>query len=312
MDIQQVNGVLWQKDLQSRADLIGNPLECFAYYTGADTAFKILSSGRVFMRDTRLMNDSAEISYGRFLLDSAIKDNETFSSFLAKAVPEYQSELRRALAEDYGNLSNLGQRTFITSLSRHNLQKDYLGRLSMWRGYGGVDGVALLIGTSSFNGSNDWTGVYSSPVVYTSPQDFRDEFTSVFEKLLAMDIDWATVDHDDLRQSLSDYFLNICINYKHPGFAEEREWRIFSRPDTILSPYTYESTEIVRGVPQRVLSLDIGGPAGNPASHLIGALVGPARQQDVIREALVYEFLRLGLSDAAARVQTSPTPWVTS
>lgn len=73
--------------------------------------------------------------------------------------------------------------TYLTSLSAHG-PDDHLGRLSMWRAYGGPkSGVAIIFNAEVFGKESFRLGAYSSPVAYGDPFKMAEHLAEVVEGL---------------------------------------------------------------------------------------------------------------------------------
>ena len=56
-------------------------------------------------------------------------------------------------------------------------------------------------------------------------------------------------------------FASAAVSTKHPGFKEEREWRVVRLP-TVPMPCPFEKpTKVINGVPQEVLMIDLKDPS---------------------------------------------------
>lgn len=142
------------------------------YYTSGEVALSILKNKEVWMRDASCMNDYLEINYG---LDCLIR------AFRSKAGEHFRSVLDGlfdGLSESVGALLDSGVphfrfRTYITCISEHLADEDQHGRLSMWRAYGGLNSVAIVMNTGAFSSESNALHIYTSPVAYCIPKDLN-------------------------------------------------------------------------------------------------------------------------------------------
>jgi hypothetical protein len=74
-----------------------------------------------------------------------------------------------------------------------------MGRLSMWRAYGGDAGVALVLNTRAFLGDIAPMGVWVTPVRYTSEEDFLSFFSAWADRLLRKEATLCQADRDNLK-----------------------------------------------------------------------------------------------------------------
>lgn len=86
------------------------------------------------------------------------------------------------------------------------------------------------------------------------------------------------------------------FSYKHPGFEEEREWRMIYTLDDGMSPYIRHEAVSVAGVPQIVCQVPLVDSEGLNMPELelskvfTRILVGPCAYPDQVRMALLKAF----------------------
>jgi Protein of unknown function (DUF2971) len=206
--------------------------------------------------------------------------------------------------------------TYLACLSRHlGGAEDHLGRLSMWRAYGGgVAGVAIVLNGSSFSRPLAALKATASPVAYLSEHGFLAEFDRVTQALET---------HRDYliglgRERVKDYifavfrFAVLCT--KHPGFKEELEWRVVYQPSLDPSDHIVRCTETINGVPQPIYKMRLqdvpeAGLVGIEIKDLIErVIVGPTRYPDAVCEAFVDALEAAGVPDAKQKVVPSTIP----
>jgi hypothetical protein len=111
------------------------------HYTSADTVASIIRNKEFWMRKSVLMNDYREVEHGFDCLNASYKKNKDrmqavldgmFSNFCSRLEERFNNWLPHFRAD-----------TYITCASEHDPSEDRLGRLSMWRAYGGTTGVLL-------------------------------------------------------------------------------------------------------------------------------------------------------------------------
>lgn len=127
-----------------RVERVSNEKLQLAHYTTADTAMKIIKGRTIWLRNAAVMNDHSEIEYGRKVMEPVLKSplGVRFYDVLDAAHAGASQEVMRQHVE---HRRDAREKVFMSSLSEH-VQGDRLGRLSMWRAYGGpVAGIALLL-----------------------------------------------------------------------------------------------------------------------------------------------------------------------
>lgn len=286
----------------------------FVHYTSSEVAMSVIRNRNIWMRNATTMNDFSEIEHGfQCLLHawSAHAGGQRFRALLNRIDPNLASQVQARF--DQG-LPGIRTSTFITCLSEHLDTEDENGRLSMWRAYGGRSGVAMVLKLDPFLQSTDVLNFYSSPVAYMSP----DQFAHAFEELVS----GMEQEHDYLKRKGPEFLVEATFNMfrfavlctKHPGFAEEKEWRIIYSP--AIAPSEIIETEIysVRGIPQIIHKIPL---IHAPERGLYGAaipqildrlIIGPTEDRLAIYQALTALLTEAGVQDAHKRVVASGIP----
>lgn len=115
-----------------------------AHYTTADTALQIIKSRTFWLRNSALMNDYSEFEHGDVCLSEVFSDPTVLGRMIQvfdNNFPNFTNELInwwQATKQQAKRLLYIGSFAEIAS-------DDCLGRLSMWRAYGGSAGVALCL-----------------------------------------------------------------------------------------------------------------------------------------------------------------------
>lgn len=108
----------------------------FAHYTTADTAMRIIQGEEVWLRKSSCMNDFMEIEYGLECLQEAYKSNkDRLQTFFIDQYPDLCTKIEERFNAWLPTFRN---ETFLACLSEHDVREDRVGRLSMWRAYGGT------------------------------------------------------------------------------------------------------------------------------------------------------------------------------
>ncbi|MGV0818902.1 DUF2971 domain-containing protein [Martelella sp. AMO21009] len=262
----------------------------FAHYTSADTALKIIGNEEVWMRKSTCMNDFMELEHGFACLARAYAEHkDRFQSIFEAAFPNFASNI-----EDRFNawLPSFRNNTYISCISEHDPSDDQIGRLSMWRAYGGSAGVALIVKSKPLLAPNDALNAYTSPVAYLNEEQFGRHFEEVlngFEEHLNIILELG---EQQLLARIFEVFRMAMLCTKHPGFAEEREWRIIYSPSFVESAHITPGIFTFNGVPQKIFKI----PLKNiPEQNLLGieipelldrVIVGPTQFPVEIKEAI--------------------------
>lgn len=224
--------------------------------------------------------------------------------------------LRDELAELFdGHSDGLRVGTFIASLSEHENSEDNYGRLSMWRAYGGRAGVALVMNNTAMASDADDMQVFSSPVFYQDGPAFVEWFQHWAATLLAAEEKLHGIGAEEVQNTLFKVFRSFALCTKHPGFAEEREWRVFHAPILEgVSEWVEASVEIVGGVPQHVMKLQLKDDADKgitgvaPDTLLNQVIIGPCENPVQVRASIAAAMLEAGIENPLTKMWMSLIP----
>lgn len=284
------------------------------HYTSAEAAYRIVTNRQVWLRHVGLMNDYSEMTHGLTCLQKGWNSEagERLRAWLDETWPGIAEDLQVAFNN---NSDQMLSHTYITSLSEHDDEEDVYGRLSMWRAYGGNAGVALVLNTAAFQADTDALGVFSVPVTYLDERDFAAWFTAFVERLIAAGEALRALEREAVLGWFFWTFRLTVLATKHPGFAEEREWRVFHSAgiDQSSAWLTYEP-EIIAGVPQPIVKLalrddeEAGVRGVSPASLVDRVIIGPCESPLPIRAAMWQALEAAEVPDFKERVAMSFIP----
>jgi Protein of unknown function (DUF2971) len=290
----------------------------FVHYTNAETAFKLFSNKQVWFRKSTNMNDFMEVEHGLRCLSEAYRNNrEQLKQTLEGMYPGICAKVEKYF-DDWLPTYRTG--TFIVCVSEHDdsqeKNEDKMGRLSMWRAYGGTTGVAIVMNGGVFHRpvSSDVLKAYSSAVEYLDDKSFNVEFTKLLGRIESEANFLSTIGEENFFSLITNSFRFATVCTKHPGFMEEREWRIIYSPAIEKSQIITENIETISGVPQRVCKLPLIdrpelGLTDLELPKLINrVIVGPCQFPGEVYEALVHVLTEAGVEDAATKVVVSDIP----
>jgi hypothetical protein len=158
----------------------------FVHYTTADTAMRIFENNEIWLRKSTCMNDFMEIEHGLDCLSSAYDKNKDLAKSclggLFPDIPEMLEQKFRSWLPDFRT------DTYIACVSEHGNKKtgdeeDRIGRLSMWRAYGGSTGVAIVMNNGPFLRPSDALNAYTNPVAYLGIESFEKEFLRLLKRI---------------------------------------------------------------------------------------------------------------------------------
>lgn len=143
----------------------------FVHYTNAEVAASIITNKEIWMRNSFVMNDFMEIEHGHNCLVSAYNGSagDKFKSVVGSIHPDLCHELKSRFDTWMPNFRN---ETYLACVSEHREGEDKIGRLSMWRAYGGKAGVAIVLNNKAFFSASNALSATSSPVAYRTTNQF--------------------------------------------------------------------------------------------------------------------------------------------
>jgi len=257
---------------QRRQEL--KPNTRIAYYTTSETALRIIQNGTFWLRNPELMNDYAEVVHGQQCLKSVLADEQV----LAKAAqtvdatfPGFFADLVKSWIEAINSTNTL---RFVACLSEIAANDDR-GRLSMWRAYGGHNGVALVMKDSLLDLDSVFINTFHSPVLYGDAAKVKGLVLEILQNLANIAATVAAAGQPFLKERLLAALEFAMLSIKHIGFEEEREWRMIHHLSDESAHLKYRS-EIVRGSAEVVCELNLAShPAIAPAAIIEKVIIGP-------------------------------------
>ena len=332
--ITLINAVIYGYS-QRRMEKAKGELREFVHYTSADAALSIISNAEVWLRNSAIMNDWSEVAHGESCFNFVLYGNNETRQRSENVLNLVHDGLHETLGKHFQQSATLRRsHTYLLSISEHGPEyvgpgvvidnSEYtFGRLSMWRAYGNTCGIALVFKQEPFFGQLDLEA-YSAPVFYGMPSEFALEW----ERLLTRvhdNIDAIRQLPDGLFEANLKRAVHLSsLSCKHPGFREEREWRIIYSADPEIEGFDDEAfnsanaiqreLKSVNGIPQRLYKLPLkdneklgisGISLPDVLSHII---IGPTQYPVVIFDALYMALVRAGVPDPARKIAVSNIP----
>jgi hypothetical protein len=184
----------------------------------------------------------------------------------------------------------------------------------MWRAYGGASGVAIVLNSEPFFNDSSDLNVTTSPVAYLDTETFIGEFDGIVRGLAENREQLQQVPPEWMQHWMFEMFRFAILCTKHPGFLEEREWRLIYQPSFKASQILKKSVQSVRGTPQPIVKF----PLKDSAEHnLVGVeipqlvnrvIIGPTNYPSAMKEAFTDLLESAGVSDAGKKVFISDIP----
>lgn len=286
----------------------------FVHYTAAPAAANMIRNRELWMRNTQCMNDFSEVQLGLELLARAYRgsNGQRLIGFFEAIFPGFRqdvSERFEALTE------SVGYGSYIACVSEHDPAEDGIGRLSMWRSYSAGCGIAMVIRGGPLMGpGSDDLAPFTGPVDYSDRRAFFDRFARFVDGMLREGAYVEGLGHAAACRMLVGSYHFAALSTKHPGFAEEREWRMAFTPNLQPIRDLRRSVELMRGEPQVVYKLPLvrregaDGASTALADILEALIIGPCTSPRAVRDAFVELLDEAGVPDAASKVRMSDIP----
>jgi hypothetical protein len=285
----------------------------FVHYTSAEVAFSILTKAEVWMRNAQVMNDFSEIEYGMNCLGKSHRGGN--GDRLRKVLDQIFPGAHQEVAQRFdGWLPHFRSETYLCSVSEHLDTEDRTGRLSMWRAYGGSSGVAIVVNNAPFLAATNVLGAYSSPVSYSSQDEFEVKFAELVNSIESSQDFLATQDREAVIGFVFEAFRYAVLCTKHPGFAEEREWRVIHAPTLHPGGKVVHSYQNVEGVPQSVYKIPL---RDWPEEGLVGLaipsfidkiIIGPTRMPATLYNTFHRVLTEAGVENVQHKLFVSDIP----
>jgi len=286
----------------------------FVHYTSAECALSIIKNEEIWLRNSQCMNDFLELEHGFECLKEVLL-NENEGKAFRKCLNELFADITNELIKLFdGWLPYLRSNTYITSVSEHLDAEDYHGRLSMWRAYGNRNSVALVLNNNPFLADTNVFEAYTVPVEYHDGNSFPDYLDNVRSQIEKNKEFVLKLGKDGVLGWLFLLFKNIVQGVKHPGFQEEREWRVVYTPDYKNSKHVKSDIKVINGVPQVIHKIPLknipeqGFNNATIPEFVNRVIIGPSDHQEVLRQAFEELLTNVGCEDSSSRVYCSGIP----
>ena len=287
----------------------------FVHYTTAEVAVSIIKDRGIWMRNAYLMNDYSEVRHGSECFFYAWRGEAGFA--LRNAMARINPDLPARFDDEYfENFSrNLQNETYLTSFCEHRAEpNNHLGRLSMWRAYGGDSGVAIVVNKDVFLKERGVLGLYYSPVAYWHRERVAEEMFKIAAAIMDNLDAFSSFDLARLYNQFSIVFMAAVLCTKHPGFEEEAEWRVFYNSRFQTPPMLDRQVKVIRGIPQIVYRLKFRA-AAEPDNGEISIpdmldrlLIGPCPYIFPVYLGLVQTLKDAGVPNSDGKVFASGIP----
>jgi Protein of unknown function (DUF2971) len=260
------------------------------HYTTASGLLGILSSSTLWASDLRFLNDTQEAIYAQDVIVDAVRGmknpvlNPGHFAFgrdqrEVDRFAQYQGFVLNALdTAQYG--------VYVTCFCESG------DLLSQWRGYGSDHGYAIEFGIDALITALDGLHTYP-PATGLEPVRYGNEAAADVVSLAVEAVADFNLNHPGVKSEYKALQLSaLMATVKHPGFREEREWRLFAAFDSfqqgpLVEPIYSEPTRFRSTRMAIVPYIEVGFPI----DAIVSVRVGPGNSTDV-REAGVRRLLK--------------------
>lgn len=285
----------------------------FSHYTNADTAYKIIKNQEIWLRNVALMNDYMEFEHGKKLLVDLINDTNEGKE-LRKI---FESISPDVFEETFSNFKNWAPHIkndfYISCFSEHNNKDDEnIGRLSMWRAYGGNAGVAIIFKHDLFKKLTDTLGLDFSSVAYLNEKQLKTQTANLGMSISLNIGEIRTLERNTLKSYLFNILRFAALCNKHKGFKEEQEWRLIATA-SILEKNEFITQEIqtIQGTPQNIVKIKLSETTfeGKKFNDMIDkVIIGPSQFPYEIKKSVISALRDIGTNDPESIVHVSSIP----
>ena len=300
-------------DMIKRFEEARGSLPGFVHYTSAEAATSMISGPSVWLRNASCMNDYGEIEYGieKILEFFGGDKGRSFWNAIDEVHPDLSKEIKKSYDDWRHDLS--GQ-TYMICLSEHDFDPDQLGRLSMWRAYGGKKGVAIVIDPEPLLRESDAIGAYTFPVFYLRKHEIEQLFIRIADNVVSSRAYIGLADRGTVHGFAFWLLQTLSFSLKHPAFMEEKEWRIVYRPNQNKSDVLVKKNVVIGGLPQIIYELplidipekEFTGISPNELIKKI--LIGPTNYPLVIKQSLEDKLSDSGVEKPEQRIEITWIP----
>jgi hypothetical protein len=157
-------------------------------------------------------------------------------------------------------------------------------------------------------------GVFFGPVGYLEDDEIEATFEKICYNISRQSEVLRAREKESVVNDIFWMFVSAAIGLKHPGFHEEREWRVFYSPILWQNKNISSESKVISGVPQRICNLPLDVEVDPEWSGIVFSkifekiIIGPTQFPDAISQAFEEELTKAGVLDAHERISISRIP----
>lgn len=286
------------------------------HYTTAENALNIIKTHTIWLRNALGMHDYSEVQHGFSQIKEYLHQNE--SGNLIKFNGIFENCFKDAVIDGIKLFdqwwSAIQNSTYIGCFSEHTTEENEHGRLSMWRAFGKNTAAVAIVLKFPDPHSAIPLKVFLSPVAYFKPDELDIEFNQVMSNIES-NLDFIkTLPRETVVGTIYVMLMMATVSLKHPGFHEEREWRLIHNPAQFSSLHVLTDTKTIGGVPQIIHKVILENKPDEQITNislsdlLDRVIIGPSQYSFTIWESLVKELGLAGVAEAHNKVFISGIP----
>ena len=281
----------------------------FVHYTNAETAFKLIKNQEIWLRNVAVLNDYREFEHGKECLVKLLDGSEE-----GQALKNIFNDINPDIFDKvYSNFKNwapfIKDDFYISCFSEHKKNDDDIGKLSMWRAYGGDSGVAIIFKQDFFSEIYTNYSLDFSCVAYLNRDELKKEINYLTTSITNNIEQVKTLSIDDLSFRLFNVFRFTALCNKHIGFEEEKEWRLIA----VAKQHTNDKNilikheiETIKGIPQNIIKINLNKDLLKNMIYKV--LIGPCLYPSIIRSSIATELSKIGVTKPEKIIHISNVP----
>lgn len=283
----------------------------FVHYTNADTAFKIIKNQEIWLRNVAVMNDFREFEHGKECLVKLLDDSEEGQA-LKNIFNVINPQVFDKVYSDFKNWGPYIKDDFyISCFSEDKNKDDDIGKLSMWRAYGGNAGVAIIFKHDFFKMLGNAQLDFSS-VAYLRESQLKQEIANLTESISNHRDDIQNLPPNELGKYLFNIFRFSALCNKHKGFEEEEEWRLIATASILpKNEFITQEIQTIQGTPQNIVKIKLSEATyeGKKFKDMIDkVIIGPCQFPFEVKKSVMSALRDIGIQEPESIVRVSSIP----
>ena len=143
-------------------------------------------------------------------------------------------------------------------LTEHDEKEFPDGNLQMFNSYGRGNGVSIVFDRDKLKPVE--LPIYK--IHYLTEDEIKNEVNELLVRLENMHTELRHISDNDILRYLKLFFIHLIVTTKHPGFKQEKEWRLVISKEIINYNDVFknnlrEEVECINGIPQIIQKLNL-------------------------------------------------------